>query len=112
VFLTGETSIIAGVGGFVGMAGALGYGFKLLVDVVGKQLKVQNGMIEDLHHGIKYDLESHIQSCKVCQSNAVINAATAVTAAAEAAAKAVVIAASAEREIVAEGRKLEKTKNG
>lgn len=60
--------MIAGVGGFVGMAGALGYGFKLMVDILGKQLTVQNTVISGLESGIQGKLDDHITSCAGCRS--------------------------------------------
>ena len=64
--VTSESAVLAGIGGFVGMATALGYGFKLLVDVVAKQLGVQNRVISDMHHDISLKLDGHIDSCKEC----------------------------------------------
>ncbi|OYV99484.1 MAG: hypothetical protein B7Z62_00340 [Deltaproteobacteria bacterium 37-65-8] len=84
----GETAIVAGVGGFVGMAGALGYGFKLMVDILGKQLAVQNNVISGLEAGIIEKLSSHIAACEGCRAR--IDAAAASAAAtAELAARAI-----------------------
>jgi len=58
------TAVGAAVGGMVGMGGALGYGFKLLVDVVSKQLTFQNSVITDLKTGIEDKLEIHMEECK------------------------------------------------
>ena len=62
-----EASVLAGVGGFVGMAGALGYGFKCMVDVVAKQLTVQNAVIHNMQYGIVDKLDRHMDDCRVCQ---------------------------------------------
>jgi len=61
------TAVGAAVGGMVGMAGAMGYGFKLLVDVVGKQLGVQNKVIHGLQTDVSDKLDKHIQDCKECR---------------------------------------------
>lgn len=58
----------AAVGGMVGMAGALGYTGKKLVDLLGDQLKAQNNVIGTLETTIKGDLKQHISDCKVCQN--------------------------------------------
>ena len=58
------TAVGAAVGGMVGMGGALGYGFKLLVDVVSEQLTFQNSVITDLKTGIEDKLEIHMEECK------------------------------------------------
>jgi hypothetical protein len=58
------SAVAAGVGGMVGMAGALGYGFKLLVDVVSKQLGFQNDVITDLKKDIGDKLDIHMDECK------------------------------------------------
>jgi len=62
-----DSAIVAGVGGFVGMAAALGYGFKSLVDVVGGQLKLQNSVIHGMENDIADRLEQHMRDCRVCQ---------------------------------------------
>lgn len=96
----------AAVGGMVGMAGALGYGAKKLVDalssnsrqqveVFSKQLQTQNGMIEKLHYGIKGDLDQHIDDCKICQSKSAGEAAHIIALAAADAAKVIGLAAQA-----------------
>ena len=66
---------MAGVGGIVGMGSALGYGFKLLVDVVSKQLTTQNEEIKVLRQEstaqrveISEKLDRHIADCKECKS--------------------------------------------
>lgn len=76
-------AVAAGVGGMVGMAGALGYGFKMLVDVVGKQLGAQNASIEKLETGISLKLSQHMSDCQKCQvaaSSAVIASSAAAAA--------------------------------
>jgi hypothetical protein len=88
----------AALGGMVGMAGALGYGFKLMVDVVGRQLSVQNTVIEGLETGIKASLDKHIVDCDECRRRDTREAAAAVKASAEAAANAVLAAAKAAKE--------------
>ena len=83
-------AVAAGVGGMVGMAGALGYGFKALVDVVSKQLAAQNVSISNLETNISAQLKEHIIGCRKCQvvgsaalvsqSAAAVSAAAAQTA--------------------------------
>jgi hypothetical protein len=63
-----ETVVIAALGGFLGMATALGYGFKTLVDVVSKQLAVQNDSIKTIQHGMAADLKKHIDDCSHCRN--------------------------------------------
>ena len=58
--------VTAGMGGMVGMAGALGYGFKLMVDILGKQLTAQNEVIHGLETGISADLKAHRDDCRKC----------------------------------------------
>jgi len=88
-------AVAAGVGGMVGMAGALGYGFKMLVDVVGKQLSAQNASIEKLETGISLKLSQHISDCQKCQvaASAAAVASAAATAAAASSQAAALIAA-------------------
>ena len=44
----------------VGLGGAMGYGFKKLVDLLGDELKYNR-------KDISLKLDQHIQDCKVCQ---------------------------------------------
>jgi len=86
------------VGGMVGMAGALGYGFKLLVDVVSRQLSVQNEAITVMEKGISEKLDVHITECRKCQSSSAevakeAAAATKVVVTAQASQTAEIIAA-------------------
>lgn len=53
-------AIGAAVGGMVGMGGALGYGFKRLVDVLGDELKYQR-------KDIATKLDKHIDDCQACR---------------------------------------------
>lgn len=79
-------AVAAGVGGMVGMAGALGYGFKMLVDVVSRQMTAQNQSINNLETNISSQLKEHILDCRKCQvvgaAALVSQSAAAVTAAA------------------------------
>lgn len=84
-------AVAAGVGGMVGMAGALGYGFKALVDVVSKQLVAQNDTIQKLEMGISDKLDIHISECRKCQT-----AAADVAKETSAATKAVVTASASQ----------------
>ena len=52
-------AISSAVGGMVGMGGALGYGFKRMVDVLGNELKYQR-------KDIAAKLDQHILDCKNC----------------------------------------------
>lgn len=67
-----ESAVVAGIGGFVGMAAALGYGFKSLVDVVGGQLKVQNQVIHNMESDIAKKLDDHIEDCRDCQRRSLL----------------------------------------
>ena len=53
-------SVAAGIGGMVGMAGALGYGFKRMVDVLGDELKYQR-------KDVSSKIDQHIIDCRACQ---------------------------------------------
>lgn len=55
-------AIGAAVGGMVGMGGALGYGFKRLVDVLGDELKYQR-------KDIASQLQQHIKDCNECRAD-------------------------------------------
>jgi hypothetical protein len=56
-----EGTVACGIGGMVGMAGALGYGFKRLVDVLADELKYNR-------KDIAGKLDQHIVDCRECRS--------------------------------------------
>ena len=62
-----EPAVMAGVGGIVGMAGALGYGFKLLVDALSKQLSFLINELSAERLQLSDKLDRHIIDCKECQ---------------------------------------------
>jgi hypothetical protein len=76
------------------MAGALGYGFKLMVEIIGKQLTVQNTAIVVLESGILERLNQHVADCAACKMHVAETAAGAAAASASAAAVAAAAAAA------------------
>lgn len=55
-----ETAVITGLGSFCGLAGALGYGFKKMVDLLGEELKAQRAESEFFRCEILAKIEKHM----------------------------------------------------
>ena len=58
--MTWEGAVITGLGAFCGLAGALGYGFKKMVDLLGDELKAQRAECESIRCDIIVKIEKHM----------------------------------------------------
>lgn len=55
-----ETAVITGLGSFCGLASALGYGFKKMVDLLGEELKAQRAESEAVRYDVLAKIEKHM----------------------------------------------------
>lgn len=53
-------AVVTGIGAFAGLASALGYGFKKMVDLLGDELKAQRSESESMRNDILSKIEKHM----------------------------------------------------
>lgn len=58
-----EGAVITAIGAFCGLAGALGYGFKKMVDVLGEELRSERVEMESIRTDIVGKLDKHMLEC-------------------------------------------------